>query len=103
MDIQVTGWRNGTPKPSGAGYGIRIRRKDREKYFKHVGSFINVQTDKELIKVSVSHSFWKNCNELRNSKIGRWMIENKLAPWEKNKPPSMTLRTICKGRFRLYK
>ena len=29
----VTAWKNGTPSPSGAGYGVKLAAADRDRYF----------------------------------------------------------------------
>ena len=29
----VTAWKNGTPLPSGAGYGVKVAASDRDRYF----------------------------------------------------------------------
>ena len=31
--VQARGWHNGSPRSSGAGYGIRISKADRDRYF----------------------------------------------------------------------
>lgn len=32
--MQANGWHNGSPLPSEAGYGVRISKDDRDRYFK---------------------------------------------------------------------
>jgi len=41
------------------------------------------------VKVSVDKlSFWdKNCRELINQEIGRWMLDSGYAPWPNGRPP----------------
>jgi len=99
--MRVTGWRNGTPKATGSGYGIRITRKDRDRYFKPEWDSVYIQTDKDTIEIKLSSSFWKNCKELRSSELGKWMIEKGIAPWAPRKTPSMILESLGNRKFRL--
>ena len=54
-----------------------------------------------LLDVRLSASFWRGCTELRNVKIGKWMLEQGLAPWPKGDPPKLKLEPIGNRRFRL--
>jgi len=98
----VVGWNNGSPSKTGAGYGIRIRREDRDKYFEKGWSYVIIELEGDTqVKIRLSDSFWKDCIELRSAEIGRWMLKQKLAPWPKNKPPKLKLEPIGNRKFRL--
>ena len=99
----VTGWNNGAPdNRTGAGYGIRITHKDREKYFQKRWTSVMVELDNgDLVDIKLSNSFWKGCTELRSAKIGKWMLHHKLAPWPKGNPPKLKLEPIGSRKFRL--
>jgi hypothetical protein len=99
----VTGWNNGSPNhKSGAGYGIRITRQDQERYFKKSWSSITIEFESgDSVDIRLSNSFWRRCSELRNAKIGKWMINNRLAPWPKGSPPNLKLEPIAEGKFSL--
>lgn len=87
----VTGWNNGSPRNTGAGYGVRVSNKDRGKYFEESWSSVTIEIDGDRIKVNVSSSFWQSCAELRSAKIGKWLIRKGLAPWPKDEPPKLKL------------
>jgi uncharacterized membrane protein YkvA (DUF1232 family) len=101
--MQVKGWNNGSPNnKTGADYGIRLTREDRDKLFKKSWKTISLELgDESVVNVNLSNSFWEDCIELRSAKIGKWMLNNKIAPWEKNNAPSLTLDSIGNRRFRL--
>lgn len=69
----VVGWNNGSPNDrTGAGYGIRITRADRDRYFEKSWKSVIIELEGEgSIGVRLSDSFWENCIELRSSKIGK--------------------------------
>lgn len=99
----VTGWKIGQPNnKTGAGYGIRISKKDRDRYFKKSWDSVEIEFEGgDVITVSLSDSFWKDCTELRSSKIGKWMLEKGFAPWQKGKPPKIELIPVGERRFKL--
>lgn len=98
----ATGWSNGSPKGTGAGYGLRIRRQDRDSYFDREWPFVTVGLPEgEWVTIPLSDSFWRKCTELRSAQVGRWMLDRGLAPWPKRNPPRFALESVCDGRFRL--
>ncbi len=104
--VKVVGWNKGSPNEgSGAGYGIRIiDHKDRDRYFERKWATVIIEFDNGTkAEVRVSDSFWRNCIELRNKEIGKWMLENNLAPWNRGSPPTMELKPLEKQRYRLTK
>jgi hypothetical protein len=101
--MKVSGWSNSTPNDrTGAGYGVGIKRRDRDRYFqRNWGSVEVVLDDGEVVDVSLSEKFWTACPELRSSAIGRWMLNQGAIPWAKGKPPEFDLEPIGDRRFRL--
>lgn len=106
ISMIVKGWNNGSPdNRSGAGYGIRITKRDRDRYFEKTWTFVIINLGNgDSLKAKLSNSFWKDskpCVELRSAKIGKWMIDHNLAPWSRNSPPNLELEHIEKRIFRL--
>ncbi|PWB56027.1 MAG: hypothetical protein C3F13_02900 [Anaerolineales bacterium] len=103
----VTPWTNGSPLPSGAGYGVKINVDDRNRYFQKEWQTVFVYLDGQPDPVEINvakKSFWtKTCGELISAEIGRWMIKNSLAPWYANNPPKLILELIENNRFLLKK
>jgi len=92
--MHVTGWRTGT------GFGIRLNYRD--KYFKRVWKSVKIQLDSGVtFEANLSKSFWGSCPEIRNKLIGKWMIEERIAPWPENNPPNLKLELIGARLFRL--
>ena len=103
--IVAFGWNNGSPdNRTGAGYGIRLSKEDRDRYFQREWDSVEIELENgELVKVRLSNSFWRRCVELRSSKIGRWMLENGYAPWPKGSPPKFKLIPAGERKFKLRK
>ena len=87
--MKVSGWSNGTPNNHiGAGYGVGIKRRDRDRYFQRNWGSVEVVLDNgEVVDVSLSETFWTTCPELRSAVIGRWMLDLGVIPRAKGKPP----------------
>ena len=103
--MRVVGWIYGSPNnESGAGYGIRISRDDRERYFDREWKAVTVDLDgQEEVAVNLSPSFWRSCIELRSKKIGAWMRREGLAPWPTGEPPELELQAQGEARFALHR
>ena len=100
--MRVTGWSNGQPRPTGAGYGVRLSGHDRDDYFDPVWHEVIVSLDHgETVTVPLSGSFWRSCPELRSAAIGRWLLRHRLAPWLRGLPPALELRHVAGSRFEL--
>ena len=99
----VVGWNNGSPSnKTGAGYGLKIERKDRDTYFKKDWEYVDIIfKHNQSVNVKISKSFWKGCIELRSSVIGKWMIDKKLAPWSKGNPPKFEMELVGDKKFEL--
>jgi hypothetical protein len=101
----VTGWNDGSPNnTTGSGYGIRISHKDRDRYFTQEWPSVTIELEGESVtEANLTPSFWRRCTELRGREIGRFLLEHRLAPWPKRKPPRLKLEPVGSRRFRLSK
>ena len=101
--MKVSGWSKGSAdNRTGAGYGVGIKRRDRDRHFQRDWGSVEVVLDSGgIIGVSLSEKFWTTCPELRSSVIGRWMLDPEVIPWAKGKPPEFDLEPIGDRRFRL--
>jgi hypothetical protein len=101
--VRASGWHNGSPRRSGDGYGIRISKADRDRYF--VPGWDNVELefpDGQRVQVNLTRSFWKPETpwaELRDAAIGRLLIAQGAAPWPKDSPPGLVLAPLGPKRF----
>lgn len=100
--MKVRAWSNGRPLRTGAGYGVRLSDRDRDQYFDPEWREVTVDLDRgETVSVSLSESFWRSCPELRSAAIGRWLLDNGLAPWPPGVPPVALLIPVGGNRFSL--
>ncbi|MBL7183887.1 MAG: hypothetical protein ISS50_05495 [Anaerolineae bacterium] len=99
----VTAWNNGKHHPTGAGYGLKVEAKDRDRYFRKEwrNVFLKLEGEVEEVVVNVDKpSFWDpTCRELINKEIGVWLIKNGKAPWPKGHPPKMRMVHLDANRF----
>ena len=77
--------------------GIRIGKRNRDKYFLREIQEIELEIEGEWCKAKLPKSFWKKCPEIRvaKDKMGR----NKLREWIEEKgllPPKLSIK--YKGR-----
>ena len=102
LDMQVHAWSNGSPRCSGAGYGIRVGERARESVFHR--SWDRIDLDLGVhghADITLSNSFWRGCTELRNAAVGRWLLSRGLAPWPRGEPPTLELQHLGGRNFRL--
>jgi len=101
--ILVTAWSNGTPSKTGAGYGVRMRKEDRDRLVQRSWGAVTIELpDGTTARANVDgDSFWRGCSELRSAGIGRWMITAGKTPWPRGLPPSFKLTLVEPGRFTL--
>lgn len=101
----ITAWNNGEHHPTGAGYGLKIEVKDRDKYFKKEckNIILELQGKKESVTVNIDKtSFWNvTCGELINKRIGSWLRKNGKAPWQKGCPPKLKMEQIDNNTFKV--
>jgi hypothetical protein len=100
--MRATAWSNGSPRGSGAGYGLKISRQDRDRFFDQKWPAIVLHLpEQDPVRVPLSESFWRSCTELRSAAVGRWLILNGLAPWPRGNPPVLTLQHAGERAFRV--
>ncbi len=102
--MRVTAWNNGGHHSTGAGYGLKVNRRDRDSWFQRDWSKVLVELPSgSLIEVNIDkESFWGDtCRELISKEIGKWLLDRKLAPWSKGNPPKLDLEPLNENRFRL--
>jgi hypothetical protein len=101
--FHATGWSNGHPLPTGAGYGLKVSQLDRDRHFRHewTGVTLALEGRGRPIEVGLSPSFWRGCSELRSAEIGRWLMANRLAPWPKGVPPRVRVEPLGGSEFRI--
>ena len=105
--MEVTAWNNGSHHASGGGYGFKLRAEDRDRYFQRSWKtvFVSLPGVTDAVEVNVAKSsFWSaSCRELISREFGRWLIENRYAPWQSGAPPKFQLRHSGSNRFKLEK
>lgn len=100
--MMAKGWHNGSPSPTGSGYGIAISKTDRDAHFTSGIESVTVLLEGgPAITVPLTDSFWRNCPELRGADIGRWLISMRLAPWPKGRPPRLQVEVVRTGVLRV--
>lgn len=99
----VTGWCDGKHLESGAGYGLKVEQRDLAS-FNRVWGQVTLELEGYDHPVSVNiakDSFWGKCRELIGRDIGRWLLQNKLAPWSSGHPPKLQMMPVGEGRFQV--
>ena len=98
-----TAWNNGSPKMSGAGYGIKLNPRDRDRYFRKPNAFLRLEGQTGDISVNTGKpSFWNGtCRELISKDMGLWLIRNDKAPWMKGQPPKLQLEPVDERTFKV--
>ena len=102
----ATGWSNGSPGLSGAGYGIRIPRAARDAYFAPEWTLVELRLEgwPEPVMVEIAKASWRTtCVELIRKDIGAWMLANGLAPWPRRRPPRFRVSWVQGNCFRVTK
>jgi hypothetical protein len=101
----VSAWNNGKHYPTGAGYGIKIKAKDRDAYFDKEWEYIVLILEGRYggIRVNIDKkSFWDPiCRELCHKEIGLWLKKNFKIPWKKSKPYKLIMEHIRDNRFKV--
>lgn len=101
----VKAWNNGCHHENGNGYGLKVKKRDRDAYFRRDWKVIllELEGESEIVEINIDKdSLWNaNCRELISVRIGRWLKKNNLASWEKWKPPELKLFWIHENKFRV--
>lgn len=100
-------WNNGSWLRSGAGYGIKIPKRERDAIFNPAWKNVILEFPRGNVpqKATVNiakKSFWTDaCRELICKEIGLWLISKGLAPWPKGKPPVLCVEVVRDNHFRV--
>ena len=104
----VAAWNNGKHHCSGAGYGLKVRREDRDKHFDKRWKCVLLKLRGKKGKIDYvaasidKKSFWDyRCRELTQVDIGIWLRRNTKIPWEKNKPPKLVMENMGGNKFKV--
>jgi len=96
-----TAWNNGSHHRTGAGYGISFTRPDRDAFFNPLSQVRVDLPNGSQVQRLPSPSFRQDCIEIRDAKIGRWLISTGRAPWRKGFPPKFTVMQLHGNHFRI--
>lgn len=102
--MKVVAWNNGRHHVSGAGYGLKVARADRDQFFdtSWESVIVTLPNGIEIDVNTAKDSFWNDsCRELISKGIGQWLIESAHAPWPKGVPPEFELSPTNENRFSL--
>jgi len=102
--MKVTVWNNGNYHDNGNGYGIKVRKEDRDRYFDKTWTHINIVLIEgaEPIKCNIGQrAFWNTCRKIISVNIGKWLIKRNLGQWRKGKPPRLALIPLHDNWFML--
>lgn len=94
--IPASAWAGGkTPS-----YGLRVSLADRDHHFDPAWQSAQLALpDGTQVIAPITPGFWNKCSEIRHADIGRWFVEQGLAPWPKGEPPRFELRVLGPARF----
>lgn len=105
--MKWTAWSNGAGSSSGAGYGLKVSKEDRDRYFDPTWPTVALELPSadgfEAVALNVAkRSFWNSsCREVIDRRIGLWLIARGLAPWPPRHPPKLTVEVVGPRRFRV--
>lgn len=105
--MQWTAWKGGAGTSTGAGFGLKVGRRDRDLHFDRVWASVEVELPVargfQLVEVNIAKaSFWNDtCRERISAEIGRWLIHRGIAPWPHRRPPKLPVEVVGPRRFRV--
>lgn len=104
--MKVTAWTNARPNlGTGSGFGIRLRKVDRDLYFDKSHPRIKLHLKGgQTLTIDLSRSFWRGCTEIRSKEIGKWILDQlgqEKTMWPKGRPPAFDLIPLSKDEFEL--
>jgi len=98
-------WNNGSHRPSGAGYGLKIRLEDRAQFFNQNWQTVILHLDgyDRPVEVKVGKaSFWnRSCGELIRRDIGIWLQHNNRNLWDNGSPHEVRFTVVGERVFRV--
>ena len=98
-----TAWNDDSYRMNGAGYGIKLNPRDRDRYFEKPNAFLKLEGKTGDISVNTDKpSFWNGtCRKLISKDIGLWLRSNGKAPWVKGQPPKLQLEPVGERTFKV--
>src|SRR2546428_590633 len=101
--MTVSAWNNGAFNRSGAGYGLRVSKADRDSVFSRSWNQIVIELPSaepgQAVVVRLSPSFWRSCSELRRAEIGRWLIGCGYVIWQKSQSSTFRFESFGRNKF----
>ncbi|MCA1709014.1 MAG: hypothetical protein LC808_39360 [Actinobacteria bacterium] len=98
--MRAVGWHNGSALNEPSGYGLKFAEADRDRSFDRAWSDVIVELEGDgLATITLSPSFWRSCTELRSADVGRWLLDQRAAPWPQGKPPGVAVNHVEENRF----
>lgn len=95
-------WTSGSENHrTGSGFGVRIPKQIRAKLFQAHWTQVVLRIDGDEFDVAITPGFWNKCSELRNRRIGEWLIRHGCATWPTGSPPTLTVTHHGDNRFEL--
>lgn len=99
--IIVKAWSNGNAnEKTGAGYGLRISKNNRDKFFLDDAEYFLI-INKKKIKMNITPGFYRKCPEIRDKKIGMFLVNNNLHKWKSRSPHSLNMIKVDDETFEL--
>ncbi len=98
-------WNNGSHRKSGAGYGLKVSIKDRDRYFDREWTEVQLHLPThKSVRVNIDkQSFWGGtCRELISNEIGKWLHEVGRARWPRGMPPRVLISARGGGAFDVH-
>ena len=93
--MKVIAYNNGLHHKTGVGYGLKVNKQDRNRYFYRSWEslFISLPGRESEIELNINKAvFWNDTRrELISKEIGLWLIDNGYVPWPLRHPPKFTL------------
>lgn len=100
--MKVYGWSKGSAiNRIGAGYGVGIKHRDRDRYFQRNRSSVWRSYSIAVRLSTCQKIYWITCPELRSSVFGRWMLNKGVIPRAKGKQPKFDLEPTGEWKFQL--
>jgi hypothetical protein len=98
--MYATAWHNGGPPREPAGYGLKLAKVDRDRYFVSDWNDIVLELEGgEATTIPLSAAFWRSGAELRSAAVGEWLLANDVAPWARGSPPGIVVSEVEGNRF----
>lgn len=98
--MRAVAWHNGSSPNEAAGYGLKFTEVERDQAFDRSWTEVVVELEGDgVATIALSPSFWRTCSELRSTHVGRWLLDQRAAPWPRGNPPGVAVRHVAGNRF----